>query len=76
MEALNNMRIIPVFLVALLFFPGCMAKRWVAPLFRAETVKFPEPDPPTIAAKPTPKPVDDAKNGFPGGVRIYNDVHS
>lgn len=70
------MRIIPVFLVALLFFPGCMAKRWVAPLFRAETVKFPEPDPPNMAAKPTLKPVDDAKNGLPNGVQIYNDVHS
>ena len=70
------MRIIPVFLVALLFFSGCMAKRWVAPLFRAETVKFPEPDPPTTTPKPSPKPVDDSKNGFPGDVRIYNDVHS
>ena len=66
------MRIILVFLLALLFFPGCMAKKWITPLFRAETVKFPEPDPPTTVAKLTPKPVDQAKNGFPRNVQITN----
>mgnify|MGYP001173203352 FL=1 len=69
------MRLIPVLLFVVLLFPGCFAKRVVAPLFQPESVEFPKD--PATGTKPAPS---DGKQ--PAGkvlfqdAKIYPDVHT